>query len=98
MYAISSKEVDQNYGCVWDCLLNACWHTPELMDLIKQYENKKINKIQVVNTLINHFFSDSSIRLVAMWGFHDTPARDEICTDLEKKLNELKPVLEKYLN
>lgn len=51
----------------------------------------------VVNCLINHFFSDDAIRLVSMWGFGDTPARDQIYLDIQAKKDKLKPHLEKYL-
>lgn len=32
-----------------------------------------------------------------MWGFSDTPARDEIYLDLKRQKDQLKPYLEKNL-
>ena len=98
MYLISTKEVNEDWGFAWDCMVNACWNNPELMELIDKYEKlPDENHIKVVNCLINHFFSDSAIRLISMWGFGDTPAKDQMYLDIQAKLDQLKPYLEKYL-
>jgi hypothetical protein len=98
MYSITTAEINEDWGYVWDCLVEACHGSDELEAILDKYEKlPEQNHIAVVNCLVNHFFSDASIRLVAMWGFSDTPARDEIYLDLKRQKDQLKPYLEKNL-
>lgn len=96
-YSIGSDEIHENWGSVWDCLVEACFHEPELnaiLDLYKTLPDR--NHIAIVNCLINHFFTDNSMRLIVSWGFGDTEAKDQMYLDIKAKLGELKPYLENY--
>ncbi|MFA5404646.1 MAG: hypothetical protein WC358_06900 [Ignavibacteria bacterium] len=98
MYSITSKEIKNGWRYVWDCLVEAVRDDAELEELLDKYEGlPDSNYIKLVNCLVQHFFSEDAIRLVSMWGFGDTPARDQICLDLEAKKDQLKPYLKKYL-
>lgn len=98
MYSIGTKEIQEDWGYAWDCLVEACIDSKELEEILDKYENlPEQNHIKVVNCLINHFFSDDAIRLVSMWGFGDTPANDQMYLDIKAKKDKLKPYLENYL-
>lgn len=99
MYAITDKEIQDDWGYAWDCLVDACWDNKELHEILEKLDEvAESNKIALIRELADNIFSDSATRLVAMWGFEDTPARDEIYLSFEAKMDLLKPYLEKYLN
>jgi uncharacterized protein YdaL len=98
MYSITSKEILGGWRYIWDCLVEAVHDDVELEELLDKYEGlPDSNYINLVNCLVQHFFSEDAIRLVSMWGLNDTPARDQIYLDLEAKKDQLKPYLKKYL-
>lgn len=98
MYSIGSDEIHAGWRYAWDCLVEACYDDVELMEILRKYKSlPETNHIKVVNSLVNHFFTDDSIRLVAMWGFGDTPANDQMYLDIKAKLDKVKPYLENYL-
>lgn len=98
MYSITSKEILVGWRYIWDCLVEAVHDDVELEELLDKYEGlPDSNYINLVNCLVQHFFSEDAIRLVSMWGLNDTPARDQIYLDLESKKDQLKPYLKKYL-
>lgn len=96
MYAITSEEINEDYDYAWDCLVEAVYNDPELYEILGKYKGRKVNKIQMVTALVNHFFSEEAIRLVSMWGFGDTPAKDQMYLDIKAKKDQLKPYLLKY--
>jgi len=98
MYSITSNEILGGWRYIWDCLVEAVHDDVELEELLDKYEGlPDSNYINLVNCLVQHFFSEDAIRLVSMWGLNDTPARDQIYLDLEAKKDQLKPYLKKYL-
>lgn len=97
MHSITSAEINEGWGYVWDCLVEVCHGSEDLEALLDKYpELPDSNSIALVTSLVQHFFSDSATQLVAMWGFSDTPARDEIYLSIMAKKDQLKPYLEKY--
>lgn len=97
MYSIG-EEIHKNWGHVWDCLVEACFHDNELLTLVSQYKTlPDRNHIAVVNCLINHFLTDDSMRLITSWGLSDTEAKDQMYIDIKHGLGKLEPYLAKYL-
>lgn len=98
MYKITSGEINEGWGYVWDCLVEACHHNNELNAILDNACKVPLaNQIALITELINEILDDNAIRLVSIWGFSDTPARDEMYLSFEAKIDQLKPYLQKYL-
>lgn len=97
---MNTEQVLEGMGWIHDIILEMVWGNEYDVDLLAcnwdKLKTTSSKMYPVTCAVINNVLSENTVKSIERWGFSDTPTRDSIYEDCERKKSKVIAILENY--